>query len=163
MEKEIKKIEEKENKIKKEVIKIRKSVTWKLIAIIGISAVILFFLCSMGLLNKNKEAKYYLIGILFGLIGMVVRSISMLDYIDHKMMIDKLTNYNIKYRWCEVSEQRKIIYWAYFFKYPILITSTIVAFISLTILTPLNIFSNQPISIMGISYVHFYNIVYRNR
>ncbi len=147
MEKEVIKIEEKEKKIRKEVKKIRSNVTLIWVAITGVLAIILFVLCSMQLLSN--VATYYFVGIIFGFVGLIVRSISMLSYIDNKMMIDKLTNYGIKYRWYEVSEQRKIIYWAYFFKYPILITSTIVAFISLARLTLY--ISNEFISIILIA------------
>lgn len=159
MEKEAMKMEEKEKKIRKEVKKIRSNVTliWIFVIIVLILLTPNLILSLSYLLPSLKNVLlFYFIGIIFGFIGLIVRSISMLDYIDHKMMIDKLTNYDIKYRWYEVSEQRKIIYWAYFFKYPILITPTIVAFISLAILTPLDIFSNQLISIIligGISMV----------
>ena len=116
--------------IRKEVRKIRKSVTRVWIAITSIFAVILLVFCSIGLLNK--EAKYYFIGILFGFIGLIVRSISMENHIDWEKYIDKG---NIKYRLYNTNEQREIIFWAYYLKYPILIILTILAFVSFSLLT----------------------------
>ena len=136
------KIEAKENKIKKEVRKIRKSVTHVWATITGLLAVILLISCSMGLLNE--EAKYYSIGILFGFIGLIVRSISMEDHIDWEKYIDKDS---IKYRVYNTNKQRKIIFWAYYFKYPILIILTILAFVSFSLLT-IDLFLKPPIALI---------------
>ena len=133
-------IEEKE--IMKEVRKIRKSVTHVWIAITGLFAVIFLILCSMDLLNK--EAIYYFIGILFGFIGLIVRSFSMEDYVDWEKCIDKD---DIKYRLYNTNEQRKIIFWAYYFKYPILIILTILAFVSFSLLT-IDLLLKPPIALI---------------
>ena len=114
-------------KERKEVRKIREKVTYTWITITSVFAFILLVLCSIGLLNK--EAKYYLIGVLFGFIGLIVRSVSMLNHIDKQEYIDK--NGNIKYRWYDINGQSEIIKSAYFFKYPVFITLTILALISL--------------------------------
>lgn len=143
------KTEIEEKKIRKEVKKIRIKVTLALIIF-----TVTLILSTLQLVNLLRDVHlFYFIGVIFGFVGLIARSISMWKYIDHKMMIH---DYNIKYRWYKVSEQRKIIYWAYFFKYPIFIIPTILAFVSFVILT-LDKFFNQPfvslILISGVSMV----------
>ena len=145
------KMEEKENRIRKEVKKIRIKVT-----IVWIIVTIVFTLLTPDLKRSlnyllpplSHVLSFYFVGVIFGLIGLIVRSISMLEYIDYKMMIDK---YNIKYRWYEVSEQCKIIKRAYFFKYPFFIIFTILAFVSLAVLTLDNFVNQRYISLIFVS------------
>ena len=149
MEKEVLKIEAKENKIKKEVRKIRIKVT-----IVWIVITIAFILLTLDLLHSLCYVTLlYFIGIIFGFIGLIARSISMWEHIDYKIMIDK---YNIRHRWYEVSEQCKIIKRAYFFKYPFFVIFTILAVVSLAVLT-LDNFVNQSfiglILVSGVSLV----------
>ena len=126
------------NSIKKQVRKIRIKVTLALIIF-----TVILILSTLHLIDLSDILPlFYFVGIIFGFIGLIARSISMWDYVDKEGYINKKGD--IKYRWYEVSEQCKIIKRAYFFKYPIFIIFTIPAFISWAMLT-LNNFVNQPL------------------
>ena len=116
-------------------------------AITGVSAVILLVLCSIHLLSS--VATYYFVGIIFGFIGLIARSIFMWNHIDKKECIDEKGN--IKYRWYDVNEQCKIVIRAYYIGYPIFIILTILAFISLAILTLDAFFYKPTISLILIA------------